>query len=98
MIYELLTIYDNKARAFLPPFTCTHLDIGLRAVREALRTPGHQFNKWPQDFHLYHVGKWNDETAGVAMFQQPINLGLVGTLEAKDQAVAQLEVQPTTKE
>lgn len=70
-----MAAFDQKARVYLTPFYVTHIAVGVRAFSDAAKLPDHQVCKHPEDFTLYHLGSFNDETADYSPFAHPINLG-----------------------
>lgn len=63
MKLQVFSIYDSKAHAHLPPFYMHNTDMAVRAVTQAVADPAHQFAKSPEDYTLFHLGQWDDETA-----------------------------------
>lgn len=63
MILQIFAVYDQKSHAFASPFYLAHVDLAKRAFAEAANTPGHSLAKYPEDFFLYRLGTWNDETS-----------------------------------
>lgn len=70
MILVVCAVYDMKARAFASPFTSSHLDVAKRAFAEAANISDHSLCKYPEDFVLYCLGTWNDETAEFQLHPQ----------------------------
>lgn len=77
MILECMSVYDNKARAYLPPFYVAHVDVGIRHIANAVNDPAHQFARNPDDYALYHLGAFADDTGAHSFFQEPRQLGMV---------------------
>ncbi len=63
MTTELFSVLDAAAGRFMDPFCGPTVDFAIRGFREACRTDGHQFNKFPEDYVLYHVGSFDGDTA-----------------------------------
>lgn len=76
MKYEMLSIYDSKARAFLTPFFTVNLQTGARSFSDVANDPGSVVARNPEDFTLYHLGSWDDNNGQYEQFAQPINLGM----------------------
>lgn len=77
MKLEILCLFDTKARVYLQPVFCNHVDVGLRAIAKAANHPGHQLADFPSDFVIMHVATWDDTNAHFEQFREPIHLGLV---------------------
>lgn len=92
MILTVCALFDMKARAFASPFVVAHLDLAKRALKEAVNIPGHSLNKWPEDFALYCLGTWNDETAEYQLHHQ--RQYVASALELHDQPQAKIQADP----
>lgn len=62
MTTEMFSVWDAAAMRYMDPFPAPTLEFALRGFREACTTPDHQFNKYPEDYVLYHVGTFFGET------------------------------------
>lgn len=61
MIYNVFSIYDEKAEAFLPPFVLPKEAQALRLFSDCVNSATHQFGQNPADYNLFRLGTWNDE-------------------------------------
>lgn len=78
MITNLFTVFDSAAGTFLDPFVAPSIEFAIRSFREAVNKEGHQFNRFPEDFTLYHTGTFNMDT-GVTSGEGPTSLGVAVT-------------------
>lgn len=62
---EVLVVYDSAASRYLEPFTCPTVEYALREFRTAVNKEGHTFWKYPGDFTLFAVGKFDPETGQI---------------------------------
>ena len=62
MIKKVFTVYDAKAQAFLTPFFETASGIANRIFMEACQNPEHHFWKYAEDFTLFELGEFDDNT------------------------------------
>lgn len=62
MIQQMYTVFDEKASAFLPPFCVPTHGIALRAFKDCVNSPDHQFGKHPADYTLFYCGDFDDNT------------------------------------
>lgn len=76
MKLEMLSVYDNKARAFMKPFFSVNLQVAARDFADAANNPDHVVCKNPEDFTLYHLGTWEDEKGQYEQHAQAVNLGM----------------------
>jgi len=63
MNIELFSVYNQAAERFIDPFPAPTIEFAIRGFREACTTDDHQFQKFPEDYALYHVGSF-DVTLG----------------------------------
>lgn len=61
MKVQSFSVFDGAANMFLEPFFAPTLEVAIRGFREAVTREGHQFNKFPQDYTLFHVGEFDQE-------------------------------------
>lgn len=65
MITKLYCVYDSKSTSYGHPFHAPNDAVALRIFGEAVCDPATQLNKYPEDFVLYCIGDYNDETAEI---------------------------------
>lgn len=78
----LFTVFDSAAGAFLDTFMAPSIEFAIRSFREAVNTPEHQFNKFPEDYTLYLVGEF-DPGSGLLVAQAPQSLGVAVTFVSR---------------
>lgn len=81
MNVQIFSIFDMAAKRYMDPFTGPTIEFALRGFKEACTTAEHQFNKFPEDYCLYHVGTFDAD------------LGAITPLEARKIAMASSFVQ-----
>jgi len=64
-VQRIYTIYDSKVAAFLRPFFCRSDAEAIRAFTDTVTDPGSLLNKHPEDFSLFVVGDFDEETGRV---------------------------------
>lgn len=79
MLWQVFSVYDSKARAFLTPFFLPTVEVAVRAVTEAVSDPSHQFAKHSADYTLYRVGQFDDARGELEPQQPGENLGVVAS-------------------
>lgn len=62
MMHSLFTVYDSKAAAYLPPFTSQNEGTAVRSIMATLRNSEHPFALNPEDFTLFYLGDFDDQT------------------------------------
>ena len=76
MILQIFTVYDIKARAYLPPFFVPSIEVAKRTFLDASLDKEHQFGKHPEDYNLMHLGEFNDENGTFNILESKVSLGL----------------------
>lgn len=66
---ELFAVLDQAAERFLEIFSAPTLEFAIRGFKEACTTEGHQFQKFPEDYALYHVGTFDCELGAIEPIQ-----------------------------
>jgi len=79
MKMEIFTVYDSAARRYLEPFTAATVEVAIRMFRQIVNTPDHQFNKFPEDYTLFHVGSFLQEDGTLVANDTPYSLGVALT-------------------
>lgn len=75
MNLQVFCVRDAKAEAYLPPFFLPKAAMALRTFTTCCNSDSHQFGEDPEDFTLWHLGEFDDETATWHPFDSPICLG-----------------------
>jgi len=60
---KVFTVYDSKARTYGKPFFANSAVEALRSWIEICRDPEAPFSKFPDDFSLYEIGEYDQESA-----------------------------------
>lgn len=63
MIHKIFTIYDEKAKAYYPPFYLHQTGMAVRIFSDMVNDPQNKINKHPSDYTLFDIGTFNDNTA-----------------------------------
>lgn len=75
MIIQIFSVYDSKAEAYLTPLYFKTKGEAVRAMETTLRDPHHTFTMHPEDYTLFHLGDFDDNTGLVAPFTTPKPIG-----------------------
>jgi len=59
------SIFDEKAKAYIPPFFMHREGQAARVFSDCIRDEKHQFSKNPGDYTLYIIGTFDDETGTI---------------------------------
>lgn len=77
MILRVMALFDTKAKAFMVPQFFATTAMAKRAIAAAVNDPAAGFlHKNPEDFILYHVADWSDETGQFTPMATPDNHGM----------------------
>jgi len=60
MEHKIFSIYDQKAYAYLPPFTLPTAEMAERTFRDCVNSADHAFGKNPADYTLIELGTYDD--------------------------------------
>lgn len=68
MEIRIFAIWDDKAKAYIPPFFMPQVGLAVRAFKDCVNQDGHAFAKHPADYTLFSVGTWDDNTGVLKPF------------------------------
>lgn len=75
MKLRIFTVYDQVAKAHLPPFFLPQEGQAIRTFTDMVNNPEHQFGQHPEDYTLTELGVFDDETAEISLLAVPNVLG-----------------------
>lgn len=75
MILNIYSIYDLQIRAYSQPYYSHTNGSALRAFSDHVNDPQSQPNKHPEDYQLFHLGTFNDETGELTPTTKPTMIG-----------------------
>lgn len=82
MKLRVFAIYDSKAEAYMQPFIMQTKGHALRAFTDLANDGKSQVSKHSNDFSLFEIAEYDEETASYTNHSVKINLG--GAWELKD--------------
>lgn len=59
---HICAIRDRQMDAFMQPFFIPALGLAIRSFQDEIKNPEGQMNKHPEDYELYHLGNFDEET------------------------------------
>jgi len=71
MLHSMFSIYDSKVGAYLPPFYMQTKPAAIRAITDTISDPNHQFAKHPEDYTLFYLGTYEDNTSKFTVEETP---------------------------
>lgn len=75
MKHNIFTVFDQKAKAHLPPFFLPEIGMAERTFADCCNDKEHQFGKHPEDYTLMRIGTFDDQTAYIKILEVPEVLG-----------------------
>lgn len=76
MIHKIFTVFDTKIETYCVPFYMPHRGAAIRTFTEMVNDPSHTFGKHPEDYVLFELGSYDDQTARVEQLKAPSSLGV----------------------
>jgi len=76
---ECFSVYDSAAKRYLQPFFAETIEVALRMFRTVVNKGEHQFNKFPEDYVLFHLGTFDGESGFFTPLTAPHSLGVAVT-------------------
>lgn len=73
-IFKMYSVRDSKSNAFNPPFYAINEETGLRSFAQLVLDPAQTVSKFPEDFDLYHVGDYDDESGKISPQETPVHV------------------------
>lgn len=94
MKIKVYAVYDSKTKVYAQPNFLINRGAAMRAWKDACNDPQTQFFKHPEDFTMFELGTWDDETGQFEMDQVPFSLGTA--IQYKDQSILRSpSIQPS---
>lgn len=76
MIGEVFAVYDSKARSFAQPFFSISIETAMRMFKDICEDQNSFLFKHAEDFSLFHLGSFDDDTGQFQNLKAPVSLGL----------------------
>lgn len=86
---EIFTVFDSAAKLYLEPFFAETVEVACRMFRQIVNKEGHQFNKFPEDYTLFHIGAFDPVTGAVQKLDTPHSLGVALTFVDRPRLMAE---------
>lgn len=76
MIKQVFTVYDSKAEMYMPPFMAFNKGEAIRSFSDAAKDPKSMIYAHPEDYTLFHIGEYDDNTAKYIQPVTNVSLGV----------------------
>lgn len=71
----MFTVYDQVAKAHLPPFVLPHEAQAERTFSDCVNDAKHQFGQHPADYTLLAIADFDEENGKVIPYDVPTTVG-----------------------
>jgi hypothetical protein len=88
MNVQLFAVYDAAAMRFIEPFPAPTIEFAIREFRSTVNREGSQIHKYPEDYTLFHIGEFDQETGFLLPLQAPHSLGVAITFKDEPKLTA----------
>ena len=65
MIQNVYSIKDSKSNTYANPFYSINHQTAMRSFNQAANDSNTTISQYPEDFSLYHLGTFNDESGEI---------------------------------
>lgn len=97
MTVLLFSVFDSAAKLFLPTFEARTIEEAIRRFRSTVNHAESNISKYPEDYTLFHLGEFNQESGELLSLPTPHSLGLAVTfLEKPDRYAERMNAQGPT--
>lgn len=72
---KIYSVRDDAAAAYLPPFYARQNGEAIRMFQNSLSDSQSNFAKWPDQFVLFELGEFNEDTGQITTLPAPKSLG-----------------------
>lgn len=76
MKLNVYTIYDSKVKAYMQPFMAQTNGQALRMFADTVQDDKTVINKHPEDYTLFALGSYDDQTGKYENLETPQSLGV----------------------
>lgn len=74
-MFKYFAVRDMKAEHFLKPFVDTSTANAIRGFSSLANEEKSAFNQFPDDFCLYELGSFDEQSGSTEILASPVNLG-----------------------
>ena len=75
MKLNVYTIFDQAAKAYVSPFFMHNHAMATRTFSDQVNQTGNQINSHPEQFILFCIGEYDDQTGEIIPLSTPESLG-----------------------
>jgi len=75
MLSKVYAVYDSKTFTYGSPFLMKHIGDAVRAFTQIANDVTSQIGLYPEDYTLFELGTFDDQTAFFSILPNPIHVG-----------------------
>ncbi len=69
------SVFDSKADAYMQPFYSISRGSAIRSFMDAAQDEGHEFAKHAEDYTLFYLGEFDQQSGNFAMLEAHESMG-----------------------
>lgn len=70
----VFAVFDSKLGAFLSPFTCPTQGVAVRWLHGLVKTEGHEFSQFAEDYTLFELGEFEPKDGSFVIHATPLSV------------------------
>lgn len=85
MIRKVISVFDVQAQTFAQPMFVAAMGVGVRMVADEVNRAADDnlLYRHPQDFRLFELGEWDDQSGVCKFHAQPVLVQDLSTFQVK---------------
>lgn len=84
MNYKMYSIFDTKSRVYAQPWFSVNDATAIRSFSQVANDPSTQIFHHPEDFILYQIGHFSDDSGVCMATTPPVHLGAASNFKRED--------------
>lgn len=74
--HKIFSVFDSKAKGWLPPFTAVNAAVAIRMFERAVNDGQSDFHRFSSDYSLFEIGLFSEDSGEVQGVEPKVNLGV----------------------
>lgn len=87
---NVFTVRDQLAESYLQPFFMKTKAQAIREITTMVNDPNSQFGKYPNDYVLFEIGIYDQDTGMIEPHKAPVSLGVLVEFKTQQDMFADL--------
>ena len=93
MELSIYSIFDMGTKAYAQPFYTVNDGMAIRMFSDNVNSKEeNMISKHPDQFILFKIGEFNDQSGSIESFEKPVNLGMAATYKVDNEETELKEV------